>query len=223
MGGGYYPTGQGHGVFSSHPYANQSYQGAWNQLAQPRLPFLVTLNLPDSSRLMNDPISQDPTCPTVPTKIPLDIPKFEGKASEDPGEHVTTFHLWCSSNSFNDDSFYLRLFQCTLMSLAVKWYIELLGGTYYSFHYLTMNFLNHFQLPVCYDTITEILSTFRQDKATHISDHIEEWCRWKRMIKAFIPPEFLLEWFLKSLLPYIVKDVSTSVVKNKDQAIFRAQ
>ena len=43
------------------------------------------------------------------------------------------------------------------------------------------------------------------------------------MIKAFIPPEFLLEWFLKSLLPYIAKDVSTSEVKNEEQAIFRVQ
>ena len=43
------------------------------------------------------------------------------------------------------------------------------------------------------------------------------------MIKDFIPPEFLLEWFLKSLLPYIAKDVSTSGVQNEEQAIFRAQ
>ena len=74
---------------------------------------------------------------------------------------------------------------------------------------LEMTFLNHFQLPVCYDVGNKLLSTFQQDKATHISDHIQEWRRWKRLIKAFIPLEFLLEWFLKSLLPYIVKDVST--------------
>ena len=43
------------------------------------------------------------------------------------------------------------------------------------------------------------------------------------MIKAFIPSEFLVEWFLKSLLPYIAKDVSTSGVQNEDQAIFRVQ
>ena len=43
------------------------------------------------------------------------------------------------------------------------------------------------------------------------------------MIKTFIPPEFLLEWFLKSLLPYIAKDVSTSKVQNEEQAIFRVQ
>ena len=88
---------------------------------------------------------------------------------------------------------------------------------------LAMTFLNHFQLPVRYDVGTELLSTFRQDKATHISDHIQEWRRRKRLIKAFIPPEFLLEWFLKSLLPYIVKDVSTSRMQNEEQAIFRVQ
>ena len=74
-----------------------------------------------------------------------------------------------------------------------------------------------------YDIGMELLSTFRQDKVTHISDHIQEWCRRKGLIKAFIPPKFLLEWFLKSLLPYIAKDVSTSGVQNEEQAIFRAQ
>ena len=88
---------------------------------------------------------------------------------------------------------------------------------------LAINFLNHFQLPVCYDVGMELLSTFRQDKATHISDHIQEWRRQKRLIKAFILPEFLLEWFLKSLLPSIAKDVSTSEVQNEEQAIFRVQ
>ena len=76
---------------------------------------------------------------------------------------------------------------------------------------------------MCYDIGTKILSKFQQDKATHISDHIQEWCRRKRLIKAFIPLEFLLKWFLKSLLPYIAKDVSTSPVQNEEQAIFRAQ
>ena len=74
-----------------------------------------------------------------------------------------------------------------------------------------------------YDIGTELLSTFSQDKATHISDHIQEWRRRKILIKAFIPPEFLLEWFLKSLMPYIVKDDSTSGVQNEEQVIFRMQ
>ena len=138
---------------------------------------------------------------TVPNKIPSDIPMFEGKAGEDPSEHVTTFHLWCSSNSLHDDSIRLRLFQGTLTGPIAKWYIELPRGEFILFDDLAMTFLNHFQLPMCYDVGTELLSTFRQDKATHISDHIQEWCRWKWLIKAFIPQKFLLEWFLKSLLP----------------------
>ena len=117
----------------------------------------------------------------------------------------------------------MRLFQRTLTGPAEKWYIELPRGAFTLFEDLVMTFLNHFQLPVRYDVGTELLSTFWKDKATHISDHIQEWHRWKRLIKAFILPEFLLEWFLKSLLPYIAKDVSTSGVQNEEQAIFRVQ
>ena len=42
-------------------------------------------------------------------------------------------------------------------------------------------------------------------------------------MKATIPLEFLLEWFLKSLFPYISKDVSTSGEMNEEDAILRAQ
>ena len=93
MGGGYYPIGQGHGVYSNQPYVNQYYHGAWNQPAQPRLPFLATWNLPNLSRLMNDHVSHNPTWLVVPSKIPSDIPKFKCKVGEDLGEHITAFHL----------------------------------------------------------------------------------------------------------------------------------
>ena len=97
-------------------------------MAQPRLPFLVALNLHDLSRLTNDPVSHDPKWRVVPTNIPSDIPKFEGKSGEDPHEHVTNFHLWCSSNLLNHDSVRLRLFQHTLTGPVAKWYIEFLGS-----------------------------------------------------------------------------------------------
>ena len=61
------------------------------------------------------------------------------------------------------------------------------------------------------------------NKSMHILDHIQEWRRRKRLIKSYIPPEFLLEWFLKSLLPYISKDVSSSSVTFGEEAIFKAQ
>jgi hypothetical protein len=96
-------------------------------------------------------------------------------------------------------------------------------GDVQNFNQMVLVFLNHFQLSVHYDVDIELMSAFRQDKSTHISDHIQEWHRWKRLIKAYIPPEFLLEWFLKSLQPYISKDVSTSRVTSEEEAIFKAQ
>ena len=68
------------------------------------LPFMASLNLPDLAWLTNDPILHNPLWPPIPTKIPLDIPKFEGKEGEDPQNHIMSFHLWCSSNSILDDS-----------------------------------------------------------------------------------------------------------------------
>jgi hypothetical protein len=135
--GGPYNAGQGHGFYQNsgwpaNPQA-QSFPGGWGQVSQPRLPFLATLNLPDLSKLMNDPVSHDPTWPHIPTKLPLEIPKFEGKNGEDPSDHVNTFHLWCSSNSLNEDSIRLRLFQCTLIRVVTKWYIELPRGAYGTF------------------------------------------------------------------------------------------
>ena len=153
-GGGHY--GQGHG--GNQTYVNQKFQGVVHRPHHPRLPFLAMLNLLDLSRLTNDPVTHDPTWPVVPTNIPLDIPKFKGKPGEDPSEHVTTFHLWCSSNLLHQDSICLRLFQCTLIGPSVKWYIELPRGAFALFDDLAMTFLIHFQLPVCYDVGTELLS-----------------------------------------------------------------
>jgi hypothetical protein len=128
------------------------------------------------------------TWPPVTFKITLEIKKFKGKSGKDPNDHVTTFDLWCSSNSLNDDSVCLRLFQCTLMGVVTKWYMELLRGTYQTFHELALFFLNHFQLSGQYDIGTKILLTFHQDKSTHTSDHIQECCGRKWFIKDNITP-----------------------------------
>ena len=141
----------------------------------PRLPFLATLNLPDLTKLMNDPIQYNLAWPPVPTKLTSDIPKFEGKSGKDPGDHVTTFNVWCSSNSLIDDSIRLRLFQHTLTRNVSKLYIEFPRGTYTSFADLANILLNHFQLLVCCEAETELLANFHQETTTHISDHIPEW------------------------------------------------
>ena len=109
---------------------------------------MATLDLPDLSRLINDPINHDPSWPAILVKLPSDIPKFDGKPGEDPKNHVMNFHLWCSSNSLIDGSIYLRLFQRNLTGIATKWYIELPQNSFWNFNSLAMSFLTHFQLPI---------------------------------------------------------------------------
>jgi hypothetical protein len=57
----------------------------------------------------------------------------------------------------------------------------------------------------------------------HISDHIHEWRRRRRLIKAVIPDQLLAEWFTKSLLPPIARDVAMGGVVTEEEAIARAQ
>ena len=64
-----------------HPQINQ------------QLPFLATLDLPDLSRLTNDPLFHSPVWPVIPAKLPSNILKLDGKSSKDPNNHVMTFHL----------------------------------------------------------------------------------------------------------------------------------
>ena len=90
-----------------------------------QLPFLATSDLLNLFKLINDPILHNPSCPTIPVKLPSSIPNFNGKYGEYPKNHVMMFHLWCSSNSLMDDSIRLRLFQHTLTETTAKWYIEL--------------------------------------------------------------------------------------------------
>jgi hypothetical protein len=47
-------------------------------------------------------------------------------------------------------------------------------------------------------------------------------CR-KSLIKVQVPPDFLLEWFLKSLVPQLSKDVATSGVFSEEEVIMRVQ
>jgi hypothetical protein len=102
-------------------------------MLQPDIYFLAMLNFPNLSKLMNDIVYHDLTWCPVPTNLPLYIPKFEGNNCEDLVDHDTTFHLWFSSNSLNDDCIRLILFQHTLTMVSVKWYIELPRRAYKTF------------------------------------------------------------------------------------------
>jgi hypothetical protein len=174
------------------------------------MPYLASLNIPDLTKLMNDLILHDPTCPNMPTKLSSDIPKFEGKPGEDPANYVMTFHLWCSSNNIMDDSIFLRLFQTTLTCPSTKWYVDEKLGSHVTFESLAKAFLSFFQLPVHHDIGLELLLEFKQTTATHIADHIHEWHRRRSLCKVGTTKEERLDWFLKSPVSIIAKDVTST-------------
>jgi hypothetical protein len=86
----------------------------------PSMPYLVSLNIPDLTKLMNDPILHKPTWSNMTTKLPSNIPKFEEKPREGPTNHIMYFHLWCSSNRIMEDYIFLWLFQRTLIGPSTK-------------------------------------------------------------------------------------------------------
>jgi hypothetical protein len=67
------------------------------------------------------------------------------------------------------------------------------------------------------------LTSFKQKKDTHISDHIHEWQRRRRLIKLELPDQLLAEWFTKSFMNEIGKDIAMGGVFMEEQAISRAQ
>ena len=210
----------GYGLYTNqYPY-NQTTQ---NLFTPTKLPFLSTLEYPYLSKLTNDPIRHHFAWPPVLVKIPTDIPKFDGKTGEDPANHITTYHLWCVSNSFLDDSIKLRLVPRTITSNAAKWFIELPSALFFDFQSLAIAFLTHFQLPIRYEMGTELLTSLRQNTTTQISNHIHEWWRRRRLVKAPIPNALLTYWFTKSLLTKISCDVAMSRVVTEEDVIRCAQ
>ena len=84
-------------------------------------------------------------------------------------------------------------------------------------------FLQYFQLLVRYDEGVEILLSFRQNTATHITDHIHEW-RWRRSLcKIQLDYKIFLDWILKTFLLPITKDVTSEHPQSEEEAILKAQ
>ena len=84
-------------------------------------------------------------------------------------------------------------------------------------------FLTNFQLPFRYETSTDLLTSLRQNTSTHISDDIHEWRRHRRLIKAPILDQILDDWFMKSLLPPISRDVAMGGAVTEEQVISHTQ
>jgi hypothetical protein len=83
----------GPGLYGTqYPYP----QNAQNPFAPTKLPFLATLELPDLSKLKNDPIRHHPAWPLFPVKIPTDISKFDGKTGKTP--QIISPHTICGAS-----------------------------------------------------------------------------------------------------------------------------
>ena len=147
------------------------------------MPYLASLNIPYLMKLTNDPILHDPTWPNMPTKLPSNIPNFEGKPEEDPTKHIISICLWCSSNSIIEDYVLLRLFYRTLTGPSTKWYIDAKFRSHSTFESLVKSLLSFFQLLVHHKIGLEILSDFKKTSTIHIVDHIHEWIRRRSICK----------------------------------------
>ena len=101
----------------------------------------------------------------------------------------------------------------------MKWYIELSQHLFVYFGSLETVFLTHFQLLIHYEMGIDILTSLQQKTSTHIFNHIHEWRRLRRLIKAPILDQLLADWFTKSLLPPIARDVAMGGVITKEKAI----
>jgi hypothetical protein len=141
----------------------------------------------------------------MPTKLPSDILKFEGKVGDDHANHIMTFHLWCSSNNIMDDSIRLRLFQCTLTGASTKWYVKEKPGSHATFESLAKAFLTFFQLPIRHDNGLELLSDFKQTTSTHIAYHIHKWHWHCSLYKANATPNSVSIGSSNHLFPSLPK------------------
>jgi len=69
----------------------------------------------------------------------------------------------------------------------------------------------------------ELLTNFKQSDSTHISDHIHEWRCHHQLVKTYVPDQFLMECFTKSLLEPIIEYVAKGGAMIEEQVIARAQ
>lgn len=185
--------------------SSQQISNNWGIRGMPRITSLASLNLLNLSKLENNLVVHLPHRLPIPIKFPSEILKFEGKPGEDPSSHIMTFHIWFSSNSFSDDSIWIMIFKQTLTRVISKWYIEFSSTLFSYFRSISTTFLNHFQLPVHYDTIVEFLTYFHQKDATHIFKNIHKW-RWRwRMIKEKTLVYFSLISFWSPYDPKLVR------------------
>jgi hypothetical protein len=104
----------------------------------------------------------------------------------------------------------------------MKWYIDRRSRSHLNFASLDTFFLTFSQFPIRYDEGVEVLTSCHQNIMSHTTNHIHEWCRRWTLFQFKLHDSIFLDWFLKFILPILVKDVASNMSQTKDKVIFKA-
>jgi hypothetical protein len=117
----------------------------------------------------------------------------------------------------------IEVISTMLMGPSTKWYVETKYGSQVTFESLAKSFLTFFKLSIHHDNGLELLSDLKQTSSTHIPDHIHEWHRRRSLCKADTTPQQCLNWFLKSFVSLLSKDVVVAFPQSEEEAISKNQ
>jgi hypothetical protein len=92
-----------------------------------------------------------------------------------------------------------------------------------TFESLAKTCLTLFQLPIHHENGLELLSEFKQTSSTHITNHIHEWRQQCGLCKEETTKQKCFDWFLRSLVPLLAKDVASNFPQSEEEAIIKAQ
>ena len=76
---------------------------------------------------------------------PLVLPRFYGKATEDPDEFIFEFDILCRSYDYTSNVQELKLFPTTLNDNALRWFMSLGEGTVTTWDRMKQVFLEKYQ------------------------------------------------------------------------------
>nr|KYP31220.1 hypothetical protein KK1_048660 [Cajanus cajan] len=131
------------------------------------------------------------------------LPKFHGRAGEDPHKHLKEFHIVCSTmrpHNVPEDHIYLKAFPFSLEDLAKDWLYYLAPGSITSWDDLKRAFLEKF-FPASKNTaIRKDISGIRQLTGESLYEY---WERFKRLCASCphhqIFEQLLLQYFYEGL------------------------
>ena len=91
------------------------------------------------------PIQQPEGLAPMKNMSPLVLPRFHGKAAEDPNEFLFKFDILCHSYDYTSSEQKLKLYPATLKDNALRWFMSLGGGTLTTWDRMKQVFIEKYQ------------------------------------------------------------------------------